>query len=299
MTEEQWSEEALGKLKVTELKALMAKECPDEPVPKRKNDMVAVLLKHHQKSSESTSAEAPTEESAPAPASEATEATEKTAETKEDGPKETEAKSDDKEKEEEEKAEEPPAKKAKTDDVAAEEATEEAQSNTVFIEGFVRPLNLKQVQEMLEEKVGKVTSVWLNSIKTHGFATFESAADAARAIKELHGIHWPESNKATLTVRFSSEEEAAQAKAQEASFDTTVEKANVADLPQSNKASGGASSSPAGSPSESEAESDGESQKRPTEPPVLVPLDEQAAAHFNKTETEPVLYWLPCDGEKF
>lgn len=43
-------------------------------------------------------------------------------------------------------------------------------SNTLFIDGFVRPLMVKQVREILQ-KYGEIVLLWMNSIKSQAYVT--------------------------------------------------------------------------------------------------------------------------------
>lgn len=175
-----------------------------------------------------------------------------------------------------EQTEAPPAKKTRTEGG-------EDDGCTVLIEGLVRPLNVRNLQSMLEARAGPVRALWLNAIKTHCYATFEHAEDAARARTELHGVHWPETSASTLTVRASTVLEAVRAERDEAAAAAAATAARRPAAP------------PAAAAHEEPAE---EPPRAPAEPPVVVPLPDEYAQHYNKTETQPTLYWLPRDGKK-
>lgn len=189
----------------------------------------------------------------------------------------------------------PPVKRTKTEDGEAATGAEAGSSSTVFIEGFVRPLNVKTLQSMLEARAGRVTDLWLNAIKTHCYATFARPEDAARARAELQGVHWPETNEGTLTVRASSAAEAARAKDDEAAAlaadaaARSSSSSSTAAQPEPAGAAAGAESEDAATPAD---------ERVPPEPPVEVPLPDEYAQHYNKTATQPTLYWLPRDGKR-
>ena len=187
---------------------------------------------------------------------------------------------------------EPPVKRAKTEDgevATSGSDSSDSESRTVFIDGLVRPLNAKTLQAMLEARAGRVAELWLNAIKTHCYATFERAEDAARARTELQGVRWPETNPGALAVRASSAAEAADARAAEAA-------AIAADAARSS--SSGSSSTAAPEEREEPATPTDAAPAAPAEPPVEVPLPAEYAQHYNRTETQPPLYWLPRDGRR-
>ena len=47
------------------------------------------------------------------------------------------------------------------------------------------------------------TGFWMNAIKTHCYATFESEACAARAREALYGLKWPDERGGSLTAEFA------------------------------------------------------------------------------------------------
>ncbi|KAJ3338769.1 hypothetical protein HDU93_009083 [Gonapodya sp. JEL0774] len=62
--------------------------------------------------------------------------------------------------------------------------------NSVVVRGFVRPLQLPAVQQLLAG-YGQVTRFWMNGIKTHCYVTYASPASAAVAAVALEGFKFP------------------------------------------------------------------------------------------------------------
>lgn len=69
-------------------------------------------------------------------------------------------------------------------------------SATLRVDGFIRPFRLTGVKDLLEEKGGGPLvgehGLWMDAIKTHCYATFESEDSAARARVALYNLTWPE-----------------------------------------------------------------------------------------------------------
>uniref|UniRef100_A0A7S3Z964 SAP domain-containing protein n=1 Tax=Lotharella globosa TaxID=91324 RepID=A0A7S3Z964_9EUKA len=78
------------------------------------------------------------------------------------------------------------------------------------IDGFVRPFRVSQVQELLEN-YGHVTHMWMDSIKTHCYATYKDPAEAQTAYKAIHNLRWPDHSPKKLRVRYVQEDEAIEA----------------------------------------------------------------------------------------
>ncbi|KAJ2848549.1 hypothetical protein IWW36_003232 [Coemansia brasiliensis] len=75
-------------------------------------------------------------------------------------------------------------------DVAMSNEQETGVMDAVFIKNLERPLTKYRIREMLE-KFGTVEDVWLNSIKTRGYARFGTAAQAEAACGKLNGMQFP------------------------------------------------------------------------------------------------------------
>ncbi|XP_074646742.1 apoptotic chromatin condensation inducer in the nucleus-like [Tubulanus polymorphus] len=78
----------------------------------------------------------------------------------------------------------------------------------VHVMNLVRPFTLNQLKELLGTYGQLVDDgFWIDKIKSHCFATFESEEDAKKCREALHGATWPLSNPKQLKVDFATEEE--------------------------------------------------------------------------------------------
>lgn len=96
-------------------------------------------------------------------------------------------------------------KRLKTEQETASDATHEQVS--LYIKGFVRPLIIKHVQELLA-KYGTVKRFWMDSIKTHCYVTYETASQAKEAFHQVNGIKFPADTGRLLTVGELTSEQA-------------------------------------------------------------------------------------------
>ncbi|GAN08219.1 conserved hypothetical protein [Mucor ambiguus] len=90
-----------------------------------------------------------------------------------------------------------------------QKTTPNAPSGTasLYIKGFVRPLIIKHVQELLS-KYGTVKRFWMDSIKTHCYVTYETASQAKEAFNQVNGIKFPADTGRLLTVGELTSEQA-------------------------------------------------------------------------------------------
>lgn len=81
-------------------------------------------------------------------------------------------------------------------------------STTIHLKNLVRPFTLGQLKQVLG-KSGKIVDdkFWMDKIKSHCFAVFETEDEAKEARQALHGTRWPSSNPKILSVEFATEEE--------------------------------------------------------------------------------------------
>ncbi|KAH7438483.1 hypothetical protein KP509_04G016900 [Ceratopteris richardii] len=63
-------------------------------------------------------------------------------------------------------------------------------SNTLKVDGFVRPFTLKSLQDTLAS-FGKFSYFWMDDIKTHCYVSYPSVNDAVAARNWLFGRQWP------------------------------------------------------------------------------------------------------------
>ncbi|KAG2217050.1 hypothetical protein INT45_010254 [Circinella minor] len=63
-------------------------------------------------------------------------------------------------------------------------------SSAIYIKGFVRPLIIKHVQELISQ-YGTVKRFWMDAIKTHCYVIYESEKEAKDAYSGIDGIVFP------------------------------------------------------------------------------------------------------------
>ena len=83
---------------------------------------------------------------------------------------------------------------------------EARKTNNVRIDNFQRPFSLQQLIEFLEENLQfKINeqNLWLNSIKTHCYITFDNDVDATTCINNIKGKRFPSTNSTELTADFT------------------------------------------------------------------------------------------------
>ncbi|XP_060568478.1 apoptotic chromatin condensation inducer in the nucleus-like [Ruditapes philippinarum] len=81
-------------------------------------------------------------------------------------------------------------------------------SKIIHIRNLVRPFTVNQLKELLKRN-GNLNEelFWIDKIKSHCFAVYETEEEAIEARKALHNTTWPLSNPKTLIVDFGSEEQ--------------------------------------------------------------------------------------------
>lgn len=81
-------------------------------------------------------------------------------------------------------------------------------SKIVHVRNLVRPFTLGQLKELLR-RTGPIVEeeFWIDKIKSHCFATYESEEDAIKTRQSLHNTRWPHSNPKTLVVDYGTEEQ--------------------------------------------------------------------------------------------
>ncbi|CAH0492862.1 unnamed protein product [Peronospora farinosa] len=142
-------------------------------------------------------------------------------------------------------------------------AMKDEKTLTIRIDNFVRPFTLNAVKELVQEFGSFVEEgFWMDAIKTHCFVTYLTSEIAEKARAALDGKVWPPENGRSLSVKLinCTAMEVAQ-----------HGEANIPDQAKSKISSGV------------------QSAQRPK-----VTIDE----FFQKTETKPVLYYLPLTDEQ-
>jgi len=81
-------------------------------------------------------------------------------------------------------------------------------STILHIKGLTRPFTIPQLQTLLN-RTGKLKSdeFWIDKIKSHCLAVYETTEEAEATRNALHGTQWPASNPKTLVVDFSKEDQ--------------------------------------------------------------------------------------------
>lgn len=81
-------------------------------------------------------------------------------------------------------------------------------TNIVHLRNLVRPFTLLQLKDLLR-RTGKLADdkFWIDSIKSHCYATFETEDQAVETRKALHGKKWPSSNPKILQVDYATPDE--------------------------------------------------------------------------------------------
>ncbi|KAG7398969.1 Apoptotic chromatin condensation inducer in the nucleus [Phytophthora boehmeriae] len=148
----------------------------------------------------------------------------------------------------------------------AAEPTEGELMTTLRIDNFVRPFTLNAVKTLVQEFGSFVENgFWMDVIKTHCFVTYPETEIAKKTSAALDGKIWPPENGRALHVVFAEQ--------------TAME---VSEHGESNKVS---------TRSKNKVNSDSEAQSNQRK---KVTIDE----FFLKTETKPVLYYLPLTDEQ-
>ncbi|CAI5733819.1 unnamed protein product [Hyaloperonospora brassicae] len=133
---------------------------------------------------------------------------------------------------------------------------------TIRVDNFVRPFTLNAVKALVQECGPFVEGgFWMDAIKTHCFVTYTSPKIAENTIAALNGKLWPPENGRSLKVRLVDHTAMEVAQFGEA---------NIPSLPKR----------------------EGSSEQAPARPEVTI--DE----FFLKTETKPVLYYLPLTDDQ-
>ncbi|KAG2184761.1 hypothetical protein INT43_000674 [Umbelopsis isabellina] len=98
-----------------------------------------------------------------------------------------------------------PTEESKGQETAASDVV--ATTNAMYIKGFVRPLILRHVEELIK-KYGQVKKFWMDSIKTHCYVIYENSDEASAAHKNIDNIVFPPDTGRTLHVGSITESKA-------------------------------------------------------------------------------------------
>jgi len=147
-------------------------------------------------------------------------------------------------------------------------------SNVLLIKNFVRPFTVQQAKDLLSQN-GTIKNFWMDSIRTHCFATFESEAQAQATREAIDGVQWPHKLGRRLHADFSTEVLAAAAAAGPTSPGMRVTSPRMGQN-QTRPDSGG-------SKANSRQATDNQKPAKP-----MRRLDDL----FRKTSTKPAIYWV-------
>ncbi|KAG3096767.1 hypothetical protein PC121_g2399 [Phytophthora cactorum] len=142
-------------------------------------------------------------------------------------------------------------------------ATEKEHRTTLRIDNFIRPFTLNAVKALVQELGNFVEDgFWMDAIKTHCFVTYPTSEIAEKTSTALNGKEWPPENGRSLSVKFADH--------------TAMEVSQFGEtkLPSRPKSK--------------------DSNDTPAPQRQKVTIDE----FFQKTETKPVLYYLPLTDEE-
>ncbi|KAH7477212.1 hypothetical protein PRIC1_001230 [Phytophthora ramorum] len=141
--------------------------------------------------------------------------------------------------------------------------TDDEKRNTLRIDNFIRPFTLNAVKALVQECGDFVEDgFWMDAIKTHCFVTYSTPEIAEKTIAALNGKVWPPENGRSLKITFAEHTAKEVSQCGEANLPIRPEN-NVNNSTQATQR-----------------------QK--------VTIDE----FFQKTETKPVLYYLPLTDEQ-
>ncbi|POM73493.1 Hypothetical protein PHPALM_9657 [Phytophthora palmivora] len=157
-----------------------------------------------------------------------------------------------------------PTSTAEANNEKAQGKTEMDHRTTLRIDNFVRPFTLNAVKALVQELGNFVDDgFWMDAIKTHCFVTYSSDDAAKKTSAALDGKVWPPENGRALSVKFVDHTAMEVSQYGESNLPSRPKRKNSNEAPQ------------------------------PTQR-QKVTIDE----FFQKTETKPVLYYLPLTDEQ-
>eukprot|EP00741_Cyanophora_paradoxa_P020952 tig00021319_g20227.t1 len=179
-------------------------------------------------------------------------------------------------------------------------ASRKPPTEIVLISHLKRPFTEPSLRELLSG-FGKVQNVWLDSIKSKCFATFESAEEGAACREGLYNLLWPPRTGQKLHVEFFTEAEMQRA--------IEGSQASASSAPTRRGPQGGVAAAAAAAAA-SVRPQEGARRERDGGPAAAKATHDQGARHrereeaagprsldelFRKTRTRPHIYWLPLD----
>ncbi|RCH87513.1 hypothetical protein CU097_008392 [Rhizopus azygosporus] len=191
------------------------------------------------------------------------------------------------------------------------EEDNEIVSSAIIVKGFVRPLIIRQAQDLFA-KYGNVKRFWMDSIKTHCYVIYETIEEAKKAYNQVNGIIFPSDTGRKLIVGGLTPEQAESLIEYEQSAAEQRLRVNWEDIVQKVKAGEPIPSSPAsdtrktrsvgiGQIAKQLAQAASPPEKTKTAQPEHVREEKRGLSLddlFQKTKTLPHLYYLPVSEEE-
>ncbi|CEI91398.1 hypothetical protein G6F70_005227 [Rhizopus microsporus] len=191
------------------------------------------------------------------------------------------------------------------------EEDNEIVSSAIIVKGFVRPLIVRQAQDLFA-KYGNVKRFWMDSIKTHCYVIYETIEEAKKAYNQVNGIIFPSDTGRKLIVGGLTPEQAESLIEYEQSAAEQRLRVNWEDVIQKVKAGEPIPSSPAsdtrktrsvgiGQIAKQLAQAASPPEKTKTAQPEHVREEKRGLSLddlFQKTKTLPHLYYLPVSEEE-
>jgi len=147
-------------------------------------------------------------------------------------------------------------------------------SSVLLIKNFVRPFTVQQAKDLLSQN-GTIKNFWMDSIRTHCFATFETEEQAQATREAIDGVQWPHKLGRRLHADFSTEALAAAALAGPTSPRMRVTSPRMGQNPTRPDSGGPKANSRQATENQ-----------EPAKP--MRRLDDL----FRKTSTKPAIYWV-------
>lgn len=185
-------------------------------------------------------------------------------------------------------------------------------SPALRIDNFVRPFTETAARDMLSA-FGKVTDMWMPSIKTHCYVIFEANEEALAAYNATYKLEWPKNGGRPLNPKFVTMAEAKQEIDQGRARLTMGRGSGSVELPTMPSIGSEGRFSDLRSGRDHWVANNGRDRVghvgAPHEPPRgIVPVGQQGAFEpgrqlsldelFNKTSAKPAVFWLPLTDEQ-
>ncbi|KAA0185691.1 Apoptotic chromatin condensation inducer in the nucleus, partial [Fasciolopsis buskii] len=200
-------------------------------------------------------------------------------------------------------------------------------TNIIYIRSLVRPFTADQLRQMISERFGPVSDLWLDRIKSSSLVRLESVEVATRCREGLDGCRWPSMNPHCLHCDFGNDALLAWMQEHGNSGENVPPKYLVlGESPPEVTESEGATTRVSGSRKKSEADPKSHSTAKSTDrrqtksertdegsQPIPKEIDAADSADgkrkyeepakllddlFRKTSSTPCIYWLPLPEEQ-